>query len=174
LLHSNDSVGAVRYLKNSSKPFWRQSELKALKIMIADDHAELLRALTRWLGRKFEVIAAVKDGQKLVDEAVSQKPDVIVSDVVMPQMSGTQAREELALRGCNVPFVFLTCETDLVGEGMGSVVDKLDAHNELEAAILTAASGEVYLSRRVHGEQDIKQSKKGHLPSPQKRRSGRE
>jgi hypothetical protein len=42
--------------------------------MIAEDHGELLRALIRWLGRNFEIVAAVEDGRRLVDRALSLKP----------------------------------------------------------------------------------------------------
>ncbi len=142
--------------------------------MVADDQEELLRSLTWWLGRKFEVIGAVNDGRKLVNGAISLKPDVIISDVVMPHVSGTQALEELNSRGCYIPFVFLTCEPDLVGAGMGSIVDKLDLHKELEEAVRTAASGKIYFSRSVCRNQGFERGQKGYLPSPQNGSSGRE
>jgi DNA-binding NarL/FixJ family response regulator len=122
--------------------------LQALKILIAEDHEDFLQLLTQWLGRKFEIVGAVKDGRYLVDGALSLKPDVIVSDVMMPALTGVQALRELEARGCCVPFVFLTSDAGSL-RGMGSIVDKLDARSELEAAIRAAASGQMYVSRRT-------------------------
>jgi two-component system, NarL family, response regulator LiaR len=123
--------------------------LKTVKVMIAEDHEDLLRALTRWLGRKYEIVAAVKDGKYLVEGAMSLRPDVIVSDNLMPLMTGPEALKELTARGCRVPFVFITSDTELMPQGTWSIVDKLDVHKELEAAIHAAVSGKVYVSRRA-------------------------
>ena len=55
-----------------------------LRILIADDHEECRWAMMRLLSGEFDVIAAVADGQKLVDAAKLLLPDVIVSDIRMP------------------------------------------------------------------------------------------
>jgi two-component system, NarL family, response regulator LiaR len=123
--------------------------LRTIKLLIAEDHEDLLQALTRWLGRKYEIVAAVKDGKYLVEGALSLKPDVIVSDNLMPLMTGPEAQKELTARGCRVPFVFITSDTELMPQGAWSIVDKLDVHKELEAAIHAAFSGNVYFSRRA-------------------------
>jgi DNA-binding NarL/FixJ family response regulator len=123
--------------------------LKTVKVMIAEDHEDLLQALTRWLGRKYEIVAAVKDGKYLVEGAISLQPDVIVSDNLMPFMTGPEALKELTARGCRVPFVFITSDTERMPQGTWSIVDKLDIHKELEAAIHAAISGKIYVSRRT-------------------------
>ena len=127
--------------------------------MIAEDHEDLLRALTRWLGRTYEIVAAVKDGKYLVEGAMSLKPDVIVSDNLMPLMTGPEALKELTARGCCIPFVFITSDTEPMPQGAWSIVDRLDVHEELEAAILAAISGKVYVSRKAGLHKEMKSRK---------------
>jgi CheY-like chemotaxis protein len=123
--------------------------MQKLKVLIAEDQEDMLRALVRRLSRNFEIIAAVQDGKYLVEGAISLKPDVIVSDVSMPLTTGPQALKELTRRGCRIPFVFITAETELISPGPWSVVDKVDIFVELESAIKSAALGKVYLSSRA-------------------------
>ena len=123
--------------------------MKTVKVMIAEDHEDLLRALTRWLGRKYEIVAAVKDGKYLVEGALSLRPDVIVSDNLMPLMTGPEALKELTARGCRVPFIFITSDIENMPKGTWSIVDKLNIHKELDAAINAAISGKAYVSRRA-------------------------
>jgi CheY-like chemotaxis protein len=133
-------------LKNTIQ---RMAELKKLKVMIAEDHEGFLKALVRLMKRKFEIIAAVGDGRNLVDEAISLQPDVIVSDFFMPRLTGLEAQQELSARGYRIPFVLVSTETERIGRGSWSIVDKIDIPSELEAAVYAAASGKAYISRRA-------------------------
>ena len=120
-----------------------------LRVMIADDQEEMLRVLVRKLSINHEVVAAVQNGRFLVESALSLKPDVIVSDVSMPDKTGPQALEELTALGCRIPFVFITAETELITCDGWSVVDKADIFAELEPAIESVVQGKVYVSHRV-------------------------
>jgi len=129
--------------------------LSKLKVMIAEDHETLNLTLIRWLGRSFDVVAAVKDGRSLVDGAILLNPDLIVSDVSMPLLTGIQALEELTARGYHIPFVFVTAEPVPIMRGTWSVVDKEDIVSELEAAVLSTASGGVYISHTAYLKKDF-------------------
>ena len=120
-----------------------------LKVMIAEDQEDLLRLLVQRLSKTYEITAAVRDGKSLVEGAILLKSDVIVSDVSMPVATGLQAMKELIERECRIPFVFITAETELVVQGAWSVVDKAIIFVGLEAAIESAAVGQVYVSRRA-------------------------
>jgi PleD family two-component response regulator len=52
-----------------------------LRVLIADDHGGMRRALASFLSSDFEVIGAVNDGASLIATALAWRPDVIVSDV---------------------------------------------------------------------------------------------
>ena len=124
-------------------------ESNKLKLIIAEDEADMLRLLIRQLSGRFEIIATVKDGRYLVDAAALFRPDVIVSDVLMPRLTGPQAMQELKARGHEFPFVFISASTELVREGTYSIVHKLDIFSELEPAVHAAALGTVYVSQNA-------------------------
>ena len=65
------------------------------RVLLADDHPALLEATTALLKRQFEVVGTAVDGASLVSEALRLRPDVIVSDITMPVMSGIDAVHEL-------------------------------------------------------------------------------
>jgi CheY-like chemotaxis protein len=117
--------------------------------VVAEDHQDMLRVMVSLLSKKFDIVATVKDGNALLDAAVSLLPDVIVSDISMPKLTGLQAMRELSARGCWIPFVFVTSEPALIVQDTLSFVDKLDAYDELVPAIEAVAVGKRYVSPRA-------------------------
>ena len=127
-----------------------------MRIIVADDNDEMRMAMVKILMRQFLVIDAVTCGAALVDASVVFTPDVIVSDVAMPHMSGLEAMAALADAGLGSRFVLVSADTtdalEWIDRGALAVVHKLDLR-ELTAAVEAAASGVTYLStraRRVH------------------------
>ena len=54
-------------------------------ILLADDHPIVTDGLTRLLtDAEFDVVEAVRDGQLLIDAAIRLRPDVIITDLSMP------------------------------------------------------------------------------------------
>jgi DNA-binding NarL/FixJ family response regulator len=56
----------------------------------------------------FEIVGIVNDGREMVSEAHRLQPDVIVSDISMPIMSGIEAAHELKKSGSRAKLIFLT------------------------------------------------------------------
>lgn len=80
------------------------------KILLVDDSATTLMMEQMVLrGQPCDVITA-KNGREAIERAASERPDVILLDVVMPEMNGFEAcrriRQEPALR--NVPIIMVT------------------------------------------------------------------
>jgi CheY-like chemotaxis protein len=113
--------------------------LNKLRIVIADDQASLRRSLARFLSREFDVLDAVEHGLELMGAAISLNPDVIVSDVCMPRLTGPEAMHALNLRGLNIPFVFISSGKNRVGSH-ASCVPKENILSDLVPAIYRAAS----------------------------------
>jgi CheY-like chemotaxis protein len=130
-----------------------QHTQKKLRVLVADDNSSLREAIVKHLAERFEVIAAVSSGRELVDAAMTHRPDVIVSDASMPSLTGPGALKVLRGAGNRIPFVLLTaevcCALGWLELGMRAVVDKGDLHDELVAAVESAAAGVTYLSRRA-------------------------
>ncbi len=88
----------------------------AAKILIVDDNPNVLRLLNITLtksGQDYQIIEA-ENGEKAYELANKEKPDLIISDVMMPQMDGIELcwmireNSEIPL----VPFIFLTSFDD--------------------------------------------------------------
>lgn len=85
-------------------------ESKNKKILIVEDEIPLRKALVdTLLNEGFEVLEA-KDGEEGLSTALSDKPDLILLDLLMPKMSGLQMMEKLRgdVWGKKVPIVILT------------------------------------------------------------------
>ena len=79
------------------------------KILIADDEMPIIMVLRAILEAEYEV-TEVRSGDELIEAAAAEKPDLIVTDVHMPGISGFEAIEELKKNSDNVdiPVIFIS------------------------------------------------------------------
>ncbi|MDI9444272.1 MAG: MASE3 domain-containing protein [Planctomycetota bacterium] len=70
---------------------------EVLRVLLADDHPMFRRGLANLLGEypDLEIVGEAGDGQAAIQLAEQVKPDVVVMDVVMPQMNGLEATRRL-------------------------------------------------------------------------------
>ena len=80
------------------------------KILIVDDDTMMLKLYSEFLSKKGFKVLTAGDAKKGFDLAVSQLPDLILLDVTMPDIDGTQVREHLSqdVRTKGIKVVFLT------------------------------------------------------------------
>jgi signal transduction histidine kinase len=83
------------------------------KLLIADDEPDMLRFLRGQLSGSFEVLEAV-DGRQAVEKAAQFLPEIILTDMMMPEMDGLQVCRELRSRTStrSIPVVLLTARAD--------------------------------------------------------------
>jgi two-component system, NarL family, response regulator NreC len=128
------------------------------RVILADDHAMVAEGLGRLIGEVADLVGQVADGQQLVDSARRLKPDIIISDVSMPVMSGLDALRQLRAEGSRARFIFLTMHTEaqLAAEAMRAGASgyllKAAAGEELFEAIRAAMAGRVFLSPHIAGD----------------------
>jgi len=87
-----------------------QEENKQKTILVADDEVEMLEHLVHTLKRiNCRVISTTK-GRDVVRIAKAEKPDLIILDVVMPDMDGGQVATALSEtpQTAKIPVIFLT------------------------------------------------------------------
>ena len=124
-----------------------------LRVLVADDEEFLRRAIVRLLEDTFTIVGQVSTGRELVSAAVELRPDVIVSDLEMPLMTGIAAMEMLRATGLTPPFVLVTATEPNVHEwiarGVPAIVDKADLPLDLVAAVQSVVAGHVFLSRTI-------------------------
>jgi DNA-binding NarL/FixJ family response regulator len=127
-------------------------------LLIADDHAVVAQALAQMLARAYDVVAIVNDGVEVVEAARRLRPDVIVSDLSMPGLSGLDALRRLKAEGVRTRVIFLTMYDDpaLAAEAMRAGASgyllKQAAGEELLAAIRDVLAGRVYVSPKLAGD----------------------
>ncbi len=122
------------------------------RIILAEDHTLVAEACKKLLEPEFEVVRIVPDGRALVQAAAELRPDVIVSDITMPQLNGLDAGEQVLQLVPEVKLVFLTMSAnrDLAAEafrrGAAGYLLKTSAASELLLAVRQALRGTRYLS----------------------------
>lgn len=129
-----------------------------MRVILADDHAMVAEGLGRLISEVADLIGQVADGRQLVESARRLKPDIIISDVSMPVMSGLDALRQLKAEGSQARFIFLTVHTEaqLAAEAMRAGASgyllKAAAGEELFEAIRAAMAGRVFLSPHIAGD----------------------
>lgn len=92
-----------------------------MKILLADDDPQIVRALTVTLGAVGYDVVAAADGAEALRLAVSEHPDIVVLDLGMPRLDGVSVIE--GLRGwTQVPVLVMSGRT-----GAADKVEALDA-----------------------------------------------
>lgn len=122
------------------------------RVLLADDHKIVADGLVSLLKEHFELVGSVCDGGALVDAVRQARPDVIVTDIAMPGLSGLDALRRLKSERLAVKCIFLTMHADaqLATEafraGASGYVLKQSAGDELIGAIHEVLQGRTYLT----------------------------
>lgn len=87
----------------------------AEKILIVDDDVDTLRLVGLMLQRQGYEISAATNGQQGVGKAIEEQPDLILLDVMMPDMDGYEATRQLRLNPttATTPILMFTAKTQL-------------------------------------------------------------
>lgn len=122
-------------------------------VLVADDHTIVKEGLVALLKEHdFDVVGAVSDGQALVDAATRLHPDVIVTDLSMPGLSGIDVLTRLKAARIDSKVIVLTMHnnaelaTRAMRAGARGFLLKYSAGEELLNAIQQALEGHVYLT----------------------------
>ena len=82
------------------------------KILLVEDDSYLVKAITiRLEANDFEVVAAI-DGEEGLAKARSEKPDLIILDIMLPKMSGFDICRKLKIDKLyrDIPIIMLTAK----------------------------------------------------------------
>jgi signal transduction histidine kinase/ligand-binding sensor domain-containing protein/DNA-binding response OmpR family regulator len=79
------------------------------KVLLVEDNPEMLELLTNLFSESWQV-AATRNGREGLEKARSEQPDVIVSDIMMPEMTGIEMCRKIKsdFETCHIPVVLLT------------------------------------------------------------------
>jgi CheY-like chemotaxis protein len=169
--------GLVPFLKSEFKPIKRKSlgpgdqclgpqyghavprkagtSLKRPRILLADDHGPMIEEVRALLQPDFEIVGDVGNGLDLVSEAGRLRPDIIVLDIAMPEITGIEAAHKLREAGSSAILVFLTMHERVefvracLAEGALGYVIKSRVSIDLVPAITDALAGRRFISPPV-------------------------
>jgi PAS domain S-box-containing protein len=96
------------------------------RVIVADDNADMREYVHRLLSRRYDVRLA-SDGHEALQQALADPPDLVVSDVMMPQLDGMALVEELRAdpRTARVPVLLLSARAgqEAAVEGLAAGAD---------------------------------------------------
>ena len=132
----------------------RTGTLPSIRILVVDDHGIVREALAILIERQggMSVVGSVATGAEAVSAALRLKPDLILMDLMLRDMNGTDAmRRILTLRPMTEFIVLSACRTTehvcrALRAGARGYVVKEAAGAEIVKAITTVMSGEQFLS----------------------------
>ena len=84
-------------------------------VLIVEDEKEIHLFLNDLLSEKYKIISAY-NGIEALETMETELPDIIVSDVMMPQMDGVElcAKVKTDVRSCHIPFIMLTAKNSVL------------------------------------------------------------
>lgn len=133
------------------------SAMPKIRVLLADDH-KLFRAGIRSLLQTLddvEVVAEAGDGRETLRLAAAHRPDVVLIDIMMPNLNGLDAAARIAHAYPHTRVIMLSMSADedsvlktLRAGAVGYLVKTADPA-ELELAIRAAMRGEKFLSSAV-------------------------
>ena len=85
---------------------------KKPRVLIADDHPDLVKAITRVLTLDYEVVGVVADGSAVLEAAQRLHPDVIVVDLNLPNVNGLDACRQITQVHPEMKVILFTAMDD--------------------------------------------------------------
>lgn len=129
----------------------------SIRTIIADDHAIFREGLRMLLNNEADVtvVGEAGTGTEVVLLARELKPDVVVMDITMPDMSGIEATRKIVEENGSIRVLALSMESDrryvveVIEAGATGYLLKEMCSRDLVEAIHTVAAGEKYLCPRT-------------------------
>ena len=128
-----------------------------ITVLIADDHAVVRDGLRLLLENQSDirVIGEVADGREAVEAAIRLKPDVVLMDLAMPLLNGTDAAAQILEKQESAKIVMLSMHSTVehvfraLQAGALGYLRKESAGNEVVDAVRAVYAGRRYLSQKI-------------------------
>ena len=131
-----------------------------IRVVLADDHQQMIAKVRQTLGEEFEVVGAVEDGKQAVNAVLRLNPDALVIDISMPVLNGFQAAKQLQTADCRAKVIFLTIYEGrdfldaAFSAGASGYVNKACLSTDLIPAIHEAMLGRIFISASLPMQRD--------------------
>lgn len=97
--------------QDTREPFFKDKEAKKTEILIVEDNNELRKHLKNELQGSYKIIEAI-NGKDGVEKVKKHFPELIISDVMMPEMDGFEFCKQIKteIETCHIPIILLTAK----------------------------------------------------------------
>ena len=85
---------------------------KRPRVLVAEDHADMAKAICRLLALECEIVGRVEDGSAVVEAAQRLRPDVIVVDLNLPSVNGLEVCRQITLTNPEMKVIVFTAMND--------------------------------------------------------------
>ena len=128
-----------------------------IKGLLVDDHEMVRLGVSAYLSvqEDIEVIAQAENGKIGVEKALELKPDIILMDLVMPEMDGIEATKEILSKWKEAKIIIVTSFIDdekvypAISAGAKSYLLKTSSASEIAQAIRDTYRGEGVFEKEV-------------------------
>jgi DNA-binding NarL/FixJ family response regulator len=128
--------------------------MRKIRIVLADDHPLVRKGLYLGLSEDpvMDVVAQAEDGLTALAAVNEHRPDIVILDIDMPNLSGMNVAEELQRKKLATRVIFLTLHADedmlksALSLGAKGYVLKESALQEIIAAVYAVHSGTTFVS----------------------------
>lgn len=86
--------------------------LKSLKILLVEDEKSLSQLLYRAIGDDFHSFTMLSNGKDALQEYIKNPPDIVITDIMMPKMTGLELAQEIRKINPNTPVIILSAYSD--------------------------------------------------------------
>ncbi|MDK9694403.1 MAG: response regulator transcription factor [Sulfurimonas sp.] len=86
----------------------KKRTLKELKILLVEDEESLARLLKEAIGDSFHSFTIAKDGVEGMELFKKIKPDIVITDIMMPRKSGLEMAKEIREVNATIPIIVLS------------------------------------------------------------------
>lgn len=133
---------------------------KKNKLLIVEDNEELRGYLAHYLGRDYQVLESA-NGQSALEMVGKETPDFIISDVMMPMLSGMELCQKLKsnIETCHIPIILLTslAEREDVIKGLNAGADDYIT-KPFDLSVLQTKIASIINNRRLYHKKFIDKS----------------
>jgi len=120
------------------------------RLLIVDDEPTNIHILSNILSEDYEIRAA-NSGERAIEAAKSQSPDLILLDMIMPGLDGLQVckllRENEATK--DIPVIFVTSMSDPANEELGLQAGAVDYISKPVSPPIVKARVKIHLQNRL-------------------------
>jgi CheY-like chemotaxis protein len=130
---------------------------KERRVLVIDDDPNVIKILEKWLHNAGHIVTGALNGQVGIDKARSESPDLVLCDMMLPDINGVDVARKLRTvpETQNVPLIFMTVT-------MGVEVDKGDETVDIDGRLYRIFAKPLHnrkllseirksINRRIHG-----------------------